>query len=83
MTKDTKILLFSAAAGITFMLGVLTGDHFGRQKGYFEGAFDAYSEFRAEVDSLSAEYRQAIDDYRSLCDTITITKYVKVKKIEY
>ena len=34
MTKDAKILFFSAVAGITFMLGVLTGDHFGQRKGY-------------------------------------------------
>lgn len=83
MTKDTKILFFSAVAGITFMLGVFTGDHFGQRKGYSKGESDAYCEFRAEIDSLSAEYHQAIDDYRSRCDTITITKYVEVKKIEY
>lgn len=82
MTKDTKILFLSAAAGITFMLGVLTGDHFGKQKGYSAGACDAYREYRAEIDSLSAEYRRAIDYYRSRCDTVTITKYVEVKKIE-
>ncbi len=62
MTKDTKILFFSAVAGITFMLGVFTGDHFGQRKAYSKGASDAY---------------------RSRCDTITITKYVEVKKIEY
>lgn len=83
MTKDTKILFLSAVAGITFMLGVLTGDHFGQKKGYSAGVCDAYCEFRAEIDSLSAEYHQAIDDYRSRCDTITITKYVEVKKIEF
>ena len=83
MTKDIKILIFSAVAGITFMLGVLTGDHFGQRKGYSKGVLDANSEIRAEIDSLSAEYHQAIDDYRSRCDTITITKYVEVKKIEY
>lgn len=82
MTKDTKILFLSAAAGITFMLGVLTGDHFGEQKGYSAGAFDAYSEYRAEIDSLNAEYRQAIDDYRSRCDSVAIAKYVEAKKIE-
>ncbi len=83
MTKDTKILFFSAVAGITFMLGLLTGDHFGQRKGYSKGAYDAYCEFRVEIDSLSAEYHHAIDDYRSRCDTITITKYVEVKEIEY
>lgn len=82
MTKDTKILFLSAAAGITFMLGVMTGDHFGQMKGYSAGACDAYRECRTEIDSLSAEYRRAIDDYRSRSDTATITKYVEVKKIE-
>lgn len=38
MTKDTKILFLSAAAGITFMLGVLIGDHIGQMKGYSDGA---------------------------------------------
>lgn len=82
MTKDTKIPFLSAVAGIIFMLGVLTGDHFGQKRGYSDGAFDAYCEFRNEIDSLSEEYCQAIDDYRSRCDTVTITKYVEVKKIE-
>ena len=81
MTKDTKILFLSAAAGITFMLGVLTGDHFGQKKGYSAGACDTYCEFKSELDSLSAEYHRAIDDYRSRCDTVAITKYVEVKKI--
>lgn len=65
MTKDTKILFLSAAAGITFMLGVLTGDYFGQKKGYSAGACDAYCEYSTQIDSLSAEYRQAIDNYHS------------------
>lgn len=82
MTKDTKTLFLSAAAGIILMLGVLIGDQAGQMKGYSAGTRDAYREYRAEIDSLSAEYRRAIDDYRSRCDTVTITKYVEVKKIE-
>lgn len=83
MKKDTKILFIFAAVGVTFMSGVFTGDHFGQQKGYSKGTCDTYCELRAEVDSLSAECHQAIEDCRSRRDTITITKYVEVKKIEY